>query len=370
MTHSTTAVAPAPRGATDPREVFADRLIEDATRALELMSVQLGLVLGLYGALAERAATGAELAERAGIAARYAREWLEQQATAGYLHCPNPGDAAELRRFELPAAHAEVLLAHESPYFVAPTAPMIAGVAGVLPELATAYRTGGGVPFSAYGAEIRHGIRDLNGALFHHELADWLTAVPDVDARLRTEPGTRILDLGCGCGRSTTALATTYPHASVHGVDLDAASIEEARAAAVAAGLADRVRYTAADAAALAETDAYQLITLFETLHDMGDPVGTLRAARRALTADGAVLIGDDRVEDELTTPGPVLERFQFGCSVLHCLPATMAENPVEANGTMLRTPTLLRWAREAGFTEARVLPIENAFWRFFLLRP
>ncbi len=173
-----------------------------------------------------------------------------------------------------------------------------------------------------------------------------------------------------GVVSATTALSTTYPHTSVHGVDLDAASIEEARAAAAAAGLADRVRYTATDAAALTETGAYQLITLFETLHDMGDPVGTLRAARRALTADGAVLIGDDRVEDELTTPGPLLERFQFGCSVLHYLPATMAENPVEANGTMLRTPTLLRWAREAGFIEARVLPIENAFWRYFLLRP
>jgi hypothetical protein len=113
----------------------------------------------------------------------------------------------------------------------------------------------------------------------------------------------------------------------------------------------------------------FDLVTMFETLHDMADPVGALRTTRSLLAAGGAVLIGDGRVADDLTADGDLLERFQFGWSVLHCLPATMAENPVEANGTMLRASTVARWAREAGFTDFQVTPIENDFWRFYLLR-
>jgi hypothetical protein len=101
----------------------------------------------------------------------------------------------------------------------------------------------------------------------------------------------------------------------------------------------------------------------------MGDPVGALRTARAVLADGGSVLIGDERVADDLTADGDLIERFQFGWSILHCLPATLAEDPVEANGTMLRTPTVARWASEAGFTDFQVTPIENDFWRFYLLR-
>ncbi len=180
----------------------------------------------------------------------------------------------------------------------------------------------------------------------------------------------RILDLGCGTGQSTLALARLYPRAVVRGVDLDPASVEEARAAAAAAGLADRVTFTVGDAAEAVTDRRQDLVTVFEALHDMGDPVGALTAARAALGDGGAAYVVDERVADEFTTTPDVAERLQFGFSVLHCLPATLAEDHVVAHGTVLRRPTLEAWSRRAGFAEVAVLDIDDPFWRHYRLVP
>jgi SAM-dependent methyltransferase len=355
----------------DAREALAERLIDDTTHALETLGVYLGLELGLYQALAELGtATEAEVAAHAGVAPRYGREWLEQQAAAGYLTCDDPTRPPEQRRYQLPPGHAEVLLDADSPYHAAPLAGMLASVTGVLPQLLAAYRSGGGVPYAAYGPEMRRGIAALNRPMFLHELASsWLPAVPDLDRRLRAAPPARVLDLGCGLGASSIALARAYPRAQVLGVDLDQASVAEARAQAAEAGVADRVTFVVGDAAQLTSEAPFQLVTVFEALHDMGDPVGTLRAARVLLADDGSVLVADERVADRFTAPGDPTERFMYGWSVLHCLPATLAERPVEATGTVLRAPTLARWAAAAGFGGFEVLSIDNPFWRFYRLR-
>jgi ubiquinone/menaquinone biosynthesis C-methylase UbiE len=177
------------------------------------------------------------------------------------------------------------------------------------------------------------------------------------------------LDLGCGLGLSSITLAQGYPRAIVHGVDLDEKSITEARAAAAAAGVADRVTFATGDAAHRQAADTYDLVMIFETLHDLADPVATLRAARSALADHGNVLIADERVADCFSAPAGLLERFQYGWSVLHCLPATLATGATAANGTVLRAPTVARWARNAGFREFEILPIDNDFWRFYRLR-
>jgi SAM-dependent methyltransferase len=355
---------------TDLREAFAERLIEDVTRSLETLSVYLGIKLALYRALVDHGpANAAELAGAAGIHPRYAREWLEQQTTAGYLECEDLTASADERRYRLSEAHAEVLLDGDSPFHAAPGVMMYGGVTDVLDQLVAAYRTGGGVPYGAYGEDIRKGIAAFNRPTYLHELPGWFEAIPEIDSRLRGNPEARLLDLGCGTGQSTLAMARVYPDAQVIGIDLDEASVAEARAAARDAGLGDRVEFTDADAAGLAAEGKFDLVTMFETLHDMGDPVGALRTARAVLADGGSLLVGDELVGDDLTADGDLIERFQFGWSVLHCLPATMAENPVEANGTMLRTSTVARWAAEAGFTDFQVAPIENDFWRFYLLR-
>jgi SAM-dependent methyltransferase len=355
----------------DAREALAERLIDDVTSALETLGVYLGLELGLYQALADlETATQAELAATAGIAPRYAREWLEQQAVAGYLACDDPGRPAEQRRYRLPAGHAEVFLDADSPYHAAPVAGMLASVARVLPQLLQAYRTGDGVPYAAYGQQMRRGIAAVNRPMFLHELASsWLPAVPDLDRRLRSAPPARVLDLGCGLGASSVALARAYPRAQVLGVDLDEASVAEARAQAAEEGVADRVTFVVGDAAQVAAEGPFELVTVFEALHGMGDPVGALRAACALLAPGGSVLVADEHVADAFTTSGDPLERFMYGWSILHCLPATLAERPVEATGTVLRAPTVARWAAAAGFSGFEVLPIDNPFWRFYRMR-
>jgi SAM-dependent methyltransferase len=355
----------------DAREALAERMVEATTQALETLGVFLGLELGLYRALADLgAATEAKVAAHSGIDVRYAREWLEQQATAGYLTCDDPNHPTKERRYRLPPGHAEVLLDPDSPYHAAPLAGMLASVTGALPQLLQAYRSGGGVPYAAYGQQMRCGIAALNRPMFLHELAStWLPAVPDLDRRLRSAPPARVLDLGCGLGASSIALAHAYPRAQVLGVDLDEESVTEARTQAAEAGVADRVAFEVGDAAQVNAEARFDLVTVFEALHDMGDPVGALRTARALLAEDGNILVADERVADAFTATGDPLERFMYGWSVLHCLPATLAEQPVEATGTVLRAPTVACWAAAAGFDGFEVLPIDNPFWRFYRLR-
>jgi SAM-dependent methyltransferase len=355
----------------DARELLAGRVVDGLTQAMEVFGVYLGVELGLYRVLSELgAATEAELAGHAGVAVRYAREWLEQQAVAGYLACDDPAQPAERRRFRLPAGHAEVLVDPDSPYHAAPLALALAGAAGVLARLPEAYRSGGGVAYADYGREMRDGIAAANRPMFLHELAGvWLPAAPDLHRRLRSAPPPRVLDLGCGLGASSVALARAYPRATVLGVDLDEASVAGARAAAAEAGVADRVSFEVGDAAHLSPEAPFDLVTVFEALHDMGDPVGALRAARELLADGGSVLVADERVADAFTAPGDATERLMYGWSILHCLPATLAEDPVQATGTVLRAPALAGWAAAAGFAGFEVLAVDNPFWRFYRLR-
>ncbi|MWB97478.1 class I SAM-dependent methyltransferase [Agromyces seonyuensis] len=344
----------------DRTTALADRLAEAALGALELYSVRLGDALGLYRTLAETGPlTPDGLATAADIAPRYAREWCEQQAVAGIL------DALPDGRFALPDAHVPVLVDPAHPAHAAPFGSLLAGVGIALDELIAAYRTGTGVPYAHYGAAFRHGQAGINRPAFSLELPDaWLGAARDLVDRLRDAPSPRIADLGCGEGWSTIALGRAFPHADVVGVDLDPGSIEDAARHAAEAG--SDMRFELADAASL--DGAFDLVLILEALHDVADPVGVLRAARGSLADDGALLVLDERVADEFTAPGDAVERLMYGWSVLHCLPASMAEQPSAALGTVLRASTVNRLAIEAGFTRFAELPIEHDFFRLYRL--
>jgi 2-polyprenyl-3-methyl-5-hydroxy-6-metoxy-1,4-benzoquinol methylase len=352
----------------DRAEALAERLFGAALGALELFSVYLGAELGLYRTLTQAGAlTGGELAERAGIAPRYAQEWLEQQAVAGLLEVDG-GETAQ-RRYRLDPAHARVLCDPDDPAHVAPFAHLLAGIGGVLPHVADAYRTGGGVPYSAYGKAFRHGQGQINRPAFTNELAsDWLAAMPDVVDRLECAPHARVADLGCGQGFSTLAVAKAFLRAHVDGIDSDPASIADARRHARDAGLDGRVRFSEADAGELAERGPYELILILEALHDMSRPVEALAAARAALASGGTLLVVDERVADSFTAPGDEVERMMFGWSVTHCLPTQMVEQPSAALGTALRADTVRELAAHAGFTRFEVLPVENDFFRLYRL--
>jgi len=358
---------------TSRRDAVVEQLFLGAIGALETLHVYVGDRLGLYVALAGMPdATPDELANTTGIAERYAREWLEQQAVAGLLDVVHDEGDPSTRRYRLPAEVAEVMTDADSLNYLAPLAPLVASLGQTVPAVLDAFRTGGGVPYAAYGEDLRNGIARLNRPMFLHQLAtQWIPAMPDIQERLQaSDPPARVAELGCGSGWASIALAGAYPAARVDGIDLDEASIARARHNAEHAQLGDRIQFNCRDASDPALAGRYDLVMLFETLHDMANPVAVLRAARALLARGGAVLIGDEKAAETFTAPGDELERFTYGFSALHCLPASLIEPDSVATGTVIRPDTVRRFAQQAGFHSVAVLPVEHDFWRFYRLDP
>lgn len=368
---SITTPVPA-QAASDQGAALIEQVFASSTATMELACMYLGDRLGLYRALADGGpATPGELARRTGSDARYVREWLEQQAAAGVLVCEEPGAASEERRFALPADHAEALLDPESLASVTGLTRLTMGVLTTLPHLLEAFRSGQGIPYADYGPDTRHGIAAGNRPMFAHQLgSEWLSAVPAIHQRLGAAPGARVADIACGCGWSSIAIARAYPLARVDGLDEDAASVADARRNVAAAGLEERVRFFRQDASDESLTGSYDLVTIFEALHDMARPVDALRAARGLLAEGGSVFVADERTAEHFTAPADPMDRMFYGFSVLHCLPVGRVGHASEATGTVIRPHTVREYAERAGFARVEVLDIEHDVWRFYRLVP
>ncbi|HWR85996.1 MAG TPA: methyltransferase domain-containing protein [Rhodoglobus sp.] len=347
---------------------LTQRLLESLPAALELLTIELGNRLGLYAALdALGAATAAELARATGLGERQLHEWLDQQAIAGILSAEGGDD----RVYRLPVAYRPVLLDSSHPLHGAGLATMFAGVGSTFDRVSEGYRRGEGVTFADFGNAMRHGLEHTYRPGYTHALPLWMEQLPDISARL--DEGGTVLDLGCGTGWSTVALARRFPNARVVGVDLDQASIAEARANAAESGMGERVSFVVADAGdrsamAAAAGGRVTLVTVFLALHDMNAPQRALASAADLLEPEGAILVGDVKVEDEFTASAGPLDRMFAAFSVLHCLPATLAEGDGHAHGTVLRAPTVVEWSREAGLTAAMRLAVEHPTWSFYRL--
>jgi SAM-dependent methyltransferase len=368
----TTTDSAAGTGAGDAgrRDALAERLFRSMIEANELASVWLGLRLELYELLRQGGpATVDELAARAGIDARYAREWLEQQAVAGLLDVEDAAQDAAARRYRLPEPHAQVLLDADHPAHAGATAWWMGSLAEVLGRIPGIYRSGEGLPYPEYGADCRLAIANFNRPMFVNDLAGWFTAVPELRARLQAG-GARALDVGCGIGWSSISLAKAFPTLRVDGIDSDEASIAEAGRLAAEAGVDDRLRFRTVDAAELgaAGEGGYAAAFIFEALHDMARPAEALASIRALLADGGVVVVADEKVAETFTAPGDEVERLNFGFSWWHCLPASRAETPSVAAGTALRPATVREWSGQAGFASLRVLPVDHAFWRFYEL--
>jgi SAM-dependent methyltransferase len=359
-------------------EAVAERLLDSALGFVDLLAVYLGDRLGWYEHLKGHGPTTAtQLADGTATSPRYAREWLEQQAVTGLLDVvavpaqragePVPRDDEE-RRYQLTPAAAEVLTDPTSLNYLGPIARMFAASAMQLPALLDAYRGGGGVSWAQLGVDARESQADMNRPWFEHSLPGALAGVPELHERLQ-RTGARIADIGCGAGWSSIALARAYPSASVDGFDVDAPSLDLARANAAKAGVSDRVSFSGTDAAQLPDA-TYDVVFAFECVHDMPRPVEVLAAARRALVPGGVMVVMDEAVAEDFSAPGDSLERLMYGYSLFVCLPDGMAHPPSAGTGTVMRPDTLRRYAEAAGFSEFEILPIEDfGFWRFYQLR-
>ncbi len=348
------------------RDALVERLFQSTLGAWELLGVDLGDRLGLYRALADRGPlSSAELAEAAGAHERYVREWAEQQATAGLL------DAGADGRFLLPAGHDEALLDKTSLNYIAPIAKLMVACTEPLPALLEAFRSGEGVPYADYGANLHEGQAAFTRPMFEQLLgSEWLPSIPDVHERLLADPPARVTDVAGGAGHSSPAIARAYPKAHVDGIDSDEASIDEAEKHLAGSDVADRVTFHHRDAADPRFAHRYDLVYVHESLHDMSFPVDVLRACRALLADGGSVVVGDERVADRFAPPGDELERFYYGFSMLHCLPVGLVGDGAAGTGAVMRVDTVRRYAEEAGFTRFEVLPIENDFYRFYRLAP
>jgi 2-polyprenyl-3-methyl-5-hydroxy-6-metoxy-1,4-benzoquinol methylase len=326
----------------------------------------------MYQSLADAGpSTSAELAREAGVNERYAREWLEQQALTGILEAVNPDASDAERRYAVPAGHDEVLLDAGSLNHMAPMAQLLVACSLPIHAVLEAFRTGDGVPYADYGADLHEGQARFTQPLFDNLLAtDWLPAVPAIHDRLNGDPPARVADVACGLGRSSIAIARGYPKVTVDGIDLDEASIARARQLLPDSGVADRVAFHCRDAADRELSGSYDLVTIFEALHDMSYPVDVLRTAGALLADGGRLLVADEKTAERFALDAGDVERLYYGFSVLHCLPVGMVGENAAGTGTVMREDTVRSYAQQAGFANCEVARIDNDFWRFYLLTP
>lgn len=351
------------------RDAFIERFFGSVSGTFNLVSIYIGDRLGLYRSLFEGGpATIHELANRSHANPRYLREWLEQQAVSGILQVDDERLPADQRRFSLPPAYAESLIDCSSLNYLAPMAQMIVGMMRLLPEVVNAFRTGSGIPYDSYGSDMREGQAAINYPAFANEMhTSWLPAIPDVHARLQSDPPARVADIGCGYGWSSISIARGYPRTQVDGFDLDEPSIEMAKRNAEHSQVADRVNFSVRDASDPSLAGQYDLVTAFECLHDMKNPVGALRMMGNLAGERGSVLVVDEKVGENFSVNGDSLDWLMYGFSILHCLPVGMGDS-APGTGTVMRRGTLESYARQAGFARVEVLPIDNFLFRFYRL--
>ena len=351
-TAPTSDVVPSPRAGSgealdqDRLDALLGQVVGDLGALLTAPLVLLGDRLGLFTALAAGGTTTAgELAERTGTSSRYVAEWLLAMAASGYVD--HRGD----RRFGLSPEQAAVFTEPDHPAHLAGAFQgMTAGVRN-LDRVTEAFRTGEGVGWHEHHEDLFVGTeRFFRPGYLASLTSSWIPALPGLPERL--QEGAHVADVGCGLGASTTIMAAAYPASSFVGTDYHEASIVQARERAAAAGVGDRTRFEVASAQDL--TGQYDLVTLFDCLHDMPDPRAALLAVRRAVRDDGWVLLVEpmawDRVEDALNPVG----RVYAGASVLICLPSGLSAEPRTGLGNQAGPARTLALAVEAGFTRAR----------------
>jgi SAM-dependent methyltransferase len=341
-------------------EQFVLTTVDEVGAALNAALVVLGDRLGLYRALAAAGPlVAAELAARTGTAEPYVREWLNAQAAGGYVSY----DAGS-GRYSLPPEHAAVLADEDSPSFLPGLFQLALGAVVDSPLVAQAMCTGDGVAWHEHGHDVHDGRDRFSRAAYSASLVgSWLPALDGVVCKL--ERGGRVADAGCGQGAATILMARAFPGATFSGSDDHVASIATARRRAEEAGVSERVSFETAHAAAFSGRE-YDLVTMFDCLHDMGDPVGAARHVFERLDRDGTWLIVEpaagDFVEDNLNPVG----RAYYGLSMLLRTPASLSQ---EGGGAQAGEARVRELAEAAGFTRFR-RAASTRFHSVFEVRP
>jgi 2-polyprenyl-3-methyl-5-hydroxy-6-metoxy-1,4-benzoquinol methylase len=340
---------------------FLGRFVTDLGATGSAGSVVIGHRLGLYRALAQGPATPEQFAERTGYHPRYLTEWLRLQAAGGYAgYDPATGE------FSLSEEQAFCLADPNGPNL--PAAFLVAlGYLRAEPKIAEAFRTGAGIGWHEHHEDVFVGVDAFFRPGYVAELIpNWIPALDGVDAKLTA--GGRVADIGCGLGSTSVLIAQAYPRTTVVGSDYHAESIELARKKAAQAGVGDRVSFEQTTAQTFTGT-CYDLVTTFDSLHDMGDPVGAARRVREALAPDGTWLLVEpnaaDRVEDNFNPVG----RLYYAASTFLCVPNGLSQPGGYALGAQAGEAAIRQVTTEAGFTRFR-RAAETPFNLVYEVRP
>lgn len=318
--------------------------------------------LGLFRALADGAPrTPAALATETGLVQRYVLEWLRAMAAFGYVEHDHEADT-----YRLDAAQRAVLADESSPFFATGSFQFTGASLLHTEELTRAFREGGGIPYSGLHAEIPAAIDRMHRPWFDHLLTgSWLPAIPGLVQRL--ESGIRVLDVGCGLGRSTVAVAEAWPRSTLVGVDPHGKSIAAARQLAAERDVGN-AGFRTSTLQEIAGEEPYDLVLAIDCIHDMTDPVGALRAIRGLLAADGLFVWSEPTGSTNPLDNTEPLPRLRSALSPYHCLTVSLAEGG-PGLGTLIGESGARRLAAEAGFADLELLPVESDTQLFFGLR-
>ncbi|UOM35509.1 trans-aconitate 2-methyltransferase [Acuticoccus sp. I52.16.1] len=329
-------------------EAFVGRMLGDLGAATSVTLARLGDKLGLYKALyAHGPMTSAELATTTSCAERYVREWLAQQAASEYLTY----DPAT-RRFALPPEHAMVFAVEDSPVFMMGAVDLAGSISREADSVLAAFRSGEGIDYdSREGCLFCAMARFFRTGYRNELLGSWIPALGGMVARL--EAGARVADVGCGHGHALIMLAEAFPRSSFVGYDFHEGSVTAAREHAAEHGVSERVTFEVAAATSFPGRD-FDLVAFFDTLHDLGDPVGAAAHVRRALAPGGTLMVVEPQAADRLEENLNPIGRLYYGGSTMICVPASLAQETGRALGAQAGEAALTGVLNEGGFSSVR----------------
>lgn len=341
---------------------FVFRCVDEVAATLNTGMVVMGDRLGYYRAMAAGPTTPSRLAADTGTSERYAREWLNQQAAGGIV-----GYDSEREQYTLPPEQVVAFTDETSPAYLPGFFQLALGSVTATPRIVEAARTGVGLAWTEQDHDVHEGCeRFFEPGYRAHLVADWLPALDGVVQKL--QQGIDVADIGCGYGASTIIMAKTFPNSRFVGADYHQESIAAARARAQADGVADRIAFEVAPADRCPGT-GYQLVTTFDALHDMGDPVGAARHIRKMIAEDGTWLVVEpragDRVEDNFTPVG----RTYYGFSTLLCTPGALSQDGGLALGAQAGPQRIRDVVTSAGFSRFHTVA-ETPFNLVYEIRP
>ncbi len=342
-------------------KLFLGKVFADMASSMAAGMVYIGVESGLFRAMQSKGAmTREQVVTDSGLQERYVHEWLNGMASAGYLEYD-----ADAETFSLPDEHAYLLASDGSDHFAGGLFHMTPALLGVAPKVADCFKNGGGVPFNEYGDVGVKALNLVNQGNYQHKLTSyWLKCMPDVIEAL--ENGGGALDVGCGVGWVSIAMAKAFPDANFTAIDLDEKSVEQASQNAIQEGVTNNTIFKATALDSLPKNSGYDLVTLCDSLHDLARPVELLQDVKTRLNDNGTLFIiepkAGDRLEDNMNDVGTMF----YGFSIFHCMTQSLSQGG-PGLGTCMGPAKAESLVKEAGYSSFTVLPIKsnvNLFYR------